>query len=61
MWGSEEGAFDRLAQFADEGSYNHFKSLLEYGFGKPQDKVDVTTNGENIKSIEPIRWLEDNA
>ena len=58
-WGSEEGAFEKLAEFADQGSYNHFKSLLEYGFGKPQDKIDHTSNGETIKSIEPIKWIED--
>lgn len=55
-WGSEGGAFERLADFADEGSYNHFKSLLEYGFGKPQDKIDVTTNGDSV-DIPVIGWV----
>ena len=55
-WGSEDGAFDKLAEFADAGSFPHFRSLLEYSYGKPQDNLDVTTNGESV-DIPVIGWV----
>lgn len=37
------------------------KVFLENLVSKPTQELDVTSNGETIKSIDPITWLEDNA
>lgn len=35
------------------------KIFLENVVSKPTQEVDVTSNGESIKSIEPIKWIDD--
>ena len=37
------------------------KGFLENIVSKPSQEVDVTSNGETIKSIDPITWLDSNA
>ena len=42
-----------LAQ-AKEGSFAHQQLFLAYAFGKPQDKVDLTTNGKDLPTSKEI-------
>lgn len=37
------------------------KVFLENLVSKPTQEIDVTSNGETLKSIDPITWLEENA
>ena len=37
------------------------KVFLDNLVSKPSQEVDVTSNGETIKSIDPITWLDSNA
>lgn len=39
---------------AKDGSFNHQQLLMQYIFGKPQDEIDITTNGKDIASKEII-------
>lgn len=54
VFGSEKEAFESLAEKARDGSFPHFKLLLEYGYGKPEDLVSgdvkkgATFNIQNI-------------
>lgn len=48
-FGGEKEAFEKLAELAKGGSYNHFKLLLEYAYGQPQKHVDLTSGGNEIK------------
>lgn len=34
---------------AKKGSFQHAQLLLAYKYGKPQDKVDLTTKGEKLE------------
>ena len=40
--GGEVEAFEILATHAKEGSFNHMKLLLEYAYGKPKERLEVT-------------------
>jgi hypothetical protein len=42
---------ERVKAEALKGSYNHAALLLAYKFGKPQDKIDITSQGERLKQI----------
>jgi len=54
IFGSEKEAFESLAEKAKDGSFPHFKLLLEYAYGKPEDLVSgdikkgTTFNIQNI-------------
>ena len=37
------------------------KVFLENLVSKPTQEIDVTSNGETLKSIDPITWLEEDA
>lgn len=39
---------------AKKGSYQHQAILLAYKYGKPQDKVDLTTNGKDLPTSKEI-------
>jgi len=39
---------------AKKGSFQHQALLLAYKYGKPQDKVDVTTNGKDLPTSKEI-------
>jgi hypothetical protein len=56
VFGSPEKCFEHTANEA-QTSYHHLKLLLEYAFGKPKEKLDVTTDGERI-SIPIINWVD---
>lgn len=53
-FGSLEEAFIfgvKQIKKADKNSFNYFKLLLEYGFGKPKDAIDVTSGDEPIQNF----------
>jgi hypothetical protein len=35
----------------DQYSFNYFKLLLEYAFGKPKDRLDITSGDETIQNF----------
>lgn len=41
----------KLYEKAKTGSYLHAQLLMAYMFGKPTDKVDVTSNGNTLQDI----------
>ncbi|MEM6814909.1 MAG: hypothetical protein AAF600_10995 [Bacteroidota bacterium] len=46
-FGSEEEAFKHAAQKAqsdDKNSYQYFKILIEYAYGKPKEKTEMELN-----------------
>lgn len=45
---------NKLHAEAIKGSYQHAQLLLAYKYGKPQDKVDVTTNGKDLPTTKEI-------
>jgi hypothetical protein len=52
VFGSEEEAIKHLAQQSKE-SFPHFKLLLEYGYGKPKETIDLTAN---IPVVDMSQW-----
>lgn len=38
----------KLAEKALEGSFLHMQLYMAYRYGKPQDKLDITTNGKSL-------------
>lgn len=46
--------FEKIKAEALKGSFNHAQLLVHYRFGKPQDKVDVTTNGKDLPTSKEI-------
>jgi len=55
----EESAFKALSNGLDDGDFPFVKLYFSYRFGNPKDSLDVTSNGDNIKSISPIEWVKD--
>ena len=55
----EESAFKALSNGLDEGDFPFVKLYFSYRFGNPKDSLDVTSNGDGIKSISPIEWVKD--
>lgn len=41
----------KLFDKAKAGSFPHQQMLMHYMFGKPQEKMDLTTDGKEIKSF----------
>lgn len=58
-YGSIEAFWEFLASQSRE-SKDHLKMIIEYAFGKPQDKVDVTTDGDKITGINFVVKNADN-
>jgi len=50
-YGSPEAGFKALLE---SGEASLIKWVFEHAFGKPQDKVDVTTNGKSLTSKEIV-------
>lgn len=53
----EEGKrsiIEKIHEQAKAGSFNHQQLLMQYIFGKPQDEIDITSNGKDITSKEII-------
>ena len=38
----------------DKGEFPFIKLFFEYRFGKPKEKVDVTSNGQTLSSIKIV-------
>lgn len=51
VFGSEDKAWERVAQLANEGSFKHLELLYGYAYGKPKDNVDITSQGEAMNVI----------
>lgn len=45
--------------FIDNDDLQAGKIFLENVLSKPTQGLDVTSNGETVKSIDPIKWIED--
>ena len=56
VYGSIENYWKHIAKQSKE-SLPHLKLLQEYVYGKPKEKKDITTNGNDI-NILPIEWVE---
>jgi len=41
-------AFKCLEKGIKDGNYNFWNKFMEYRWGKPKEKVDITTNGDNF-------------
>lgn len=57
----EAGVFEKIKAEALKGSFQHAQLLLAYKYGKPQDKVDVTTNGKELPTSKEIVFRRYNA
>lgn len=63
VFGSEEGAFMKLAEIAQKAKSDKDKiaaisKIMEYGFGKPTQTMDISSETRLI-SIDPIQWTGD--
>lgn len=47
-------AFTKLEEGMTKGEFQYIKLFFEYRFGKPKDKLDVTSNGHTITSIKVV-------
>ena len=47
----EDKALAMLEAGIDRGEFQFIKLFFEYKYGKPKDKLDVTTNGESVNVI----------
>lgn len=45
-------AFKALKDGVKAGEFQYVKMFMEYRYGKPKEKVDVTTDGEKINAIQ---------
>lgn len=50
----DDDAFTALEAGVQEGNYKFVRLFFEYRFGKPKEKLDVTTNGESISAIKIV-------
>ena len=50
----EKAVFKKIRAEALKGSYQHAQLLVAYKYGKPQDKVDVTTGGKALPTTKEI-------
>lgn len=44
----------KIHEKAKGGSFLHAQLLLAYKYGKPQDKIDVTTNGKDLPTNKEV-------
>lgn len=49
-----EDVLKAIHKEAVKGSLPHAQLLLAYKYGKPQDKLDVTTNGKDLPTAKEI-------
>ena len=50
----EQAVFDKIRSEALKGSFQHAQLLVAYKYGKPQDKVDITSGGKSLPRKEII-------
>ena len=41
-------AFECLKKGVKKGEYNFWNKFMEFRYGKPKERMDVTTNGDNL-------------
>lgn len=56
VYGSIEAYWKHIA-IESKDSLQHLKLIQEYVYGKPKERKDITTNGNDI-NISPIEWVE---
>lgn len=47
----DELFFEKLQEGLEANKYPYIRLFCEYRFGKPQERVDVTTNGESVTTV----------
>lgn len=47
-------AFRKLEEGIERGEFSFIRLFFEYKYGKPKDKLDVTSNGQTIGSIKLV-------
>lgn len=47
-------ALSKLQEGMEKGEFAYIKMFFEYRFGKPKDKLDVTSNGHTITAIKLV-------
>lgn len=47
-------AFAKLEEGIGKGDFQYIKLFFEYRYGKPKDKLDVTSNGHTISAIKLV-------
>ncbi len=47
-------AFAELEKGIANGDFQFIKLFFEYSYGKPKDKIDVTSNGQTISAIKLV-------
>jgi hypothetical protein len=54
-----EEAWEKLWELCKAGDMQAVKTWLNYRFGMPKQKMDITTDGERITP--PINWVDGNS
>ena len=44
-------------EMASKGNLKAGELLMAYGYGKPKQVTDITTNGDSI-NVSPLKWVE---
>ena len=53
----DDTAFECLKNGIEEGNYNFWNKFMEFRYGKPKERVDVTSNDEGI-NIPIIKFFD---
>ena len=53
----DDVAFECLKNGIEEGNYNFWNKFMEFRYGKPKERVDVTSNDEGI-NIPIIKFFD---
>ena len=54
----DDKAFECLKKGIEEGNYQFWNKFMEFRYGKPKERVDVTSNEESI-NIPVIKFITD--
>ena len=52
-------AWQKLAEKVEEGNVQAIRTWLAYRYGKPRERVDVTTEGEALTGFRVVRDDDD--
>jgi hypothetical protein len=55
----DDSAFAAIEQGINNADFHYIKMFMEYRFGKPNEKVDITSKGESINPVQIFK-LPDN-